>query len=157
MLRLAGKAPTRRRPVNSALGITVAPSVLPDPLPPVELPEYSQVLFRRRLEGVLVRRAAVSIGKWEPTPNTCHSNVDQWCRHMTEYAPIRGWLYFDFEDALPHVMFNAHSVVRAPDGQLLDITPSQASRRYPFLIATEPEEEYFRLIDGGAHRIKHQR
>ena len=45
-------------------------------------------------------------------------------------------------------MFLAHSVVRAPDGELYDITPLNTPRQYPFIIAKEPEAEYVSLVEG---------
>lgn len=74
---------------------------------------------------------------------------------MPGYSPVRGWLYFDFVDLLPFVLFNAHSVVRDPEGSLWDITPAQASQPYPFLMAEESNEEYAALIQSGVSRIRH--
>jgi len=42
--------------------------------------------------------------------------------------------------------FIPHSVVEDEDGVLFDITPSRASRRYPFLRDELTEEEYVLLI-----------
>ena len=99
--------------------------------------------------------AVVSLGAWTPAPNDCHANVGTWCKNMPEYIAVRGWLYFDFVDALSYVLFNAHSVIRDPDGRLLDITPTLASQRYPFLATEETEGEYAQLVDGGVSRIRH--
>jgi hypothetical protein len=54
---------------------------------------------------------------------------------------------------LPYVHFNAHSVVRNPDGELVDITPSQANQPYPFLVALESDTEYDALVQGDLVRL----
>ena len=46
------------------------------------------------------------------------------------------------------MQFLAHSAIQAPDGMLYDITPSNASQQYPFIIAEESEEDYARLVEG---------
>jgi hypothetical protein len=123
--------------------------------PIIELPEYSSRLYERRMTGVIVPPAVVSMGSWTPEANECHANASTWCKNMPDYSPVRGWLYFDFLDLWPFVLFNAHSVVRAPDGTLWDITPSQASQPYPFLTAEESESEYAKLIESGVSRVRH--
>ena len=123
----------------------------------VEIPAYSSRLYERRLSGVIVQSASVKLGTWVPAPNNCHANVSTWCENMPEYTAVRGWLYFDFLDHLPHVLFNAHSVVRDPDGKLWDITPSQSSQSYPFLVAEEQEAEYAKLIESGVSRLRHHK
>lgn len=120
-----------------------------------EIPEYSKRLYERRAEGIIVQPATVSLGDWKTSPNDCHANVSAWCSNVQGYEAVRGWLYFDLANALPYVLFNAHSVVRAPDGKLWDITPAQASQLYPFIVAEETEEEYARLIESGVVRLKH--
>ena len=126
-----------------------------DPFPIVEVPEYSERLYARRLEGVMVPLAVVSLGAWNPAPNDCHANVSTWCKNMPKYTAVRGWLYFDYVDALPYVLFNAHSVIRAPDGRLWDITPTLASQPYPFLSTEGTDGEYEQLVEGGVSRIRH--
>jgi hypothetical protein len=128
-----------------------------DPLPMVDLPEYSTRLYERLTEGTIVPPAAVSIGAWTPAPGDCHANVSTWCKNIAEYKAVRGWLYFDLANAMPFVLFNAHSVVRDPSGKLWDITPSQASQPYPFIPAEESEEEYAHLVESGVVRIRHSK
>ncbi|MEY8210911.1 MAG: hypothetical protein RPT00_01510, partial [Gammaproteobacteria bacterium] len=71
--------------------------------------------------------------------------VSDWCENNPAYTPVRGWLYFDLP-GLPQVKFVSHSVVRAPDNELYDITPSNASKDYPFVEGNLSEEEYADLI-----------
>jgi hypothetical protein len=56
-----------------------------------------------------------------------------WVKHNPECVAVRGFLFFDLARVMPFVWFNAHSVVRLPDGKLVDITPSKASTQYPFI------------------------
>lgn len=116
---------------------------------------YAGKLFARVKQAVMLKRAEVAIGEWKPSGNECHGNVTELCAHDPSYAPVRGWLYFDFGGHLDRVQFLAHSAVRAPDGELYDITPSRASQQYPFIAAEESEAEYAALVQGGVTRVWH--
>jgi hypothetical protein len=120
-----------------------------------ELPEYTSRLYQRLDSALIVPRAQVSIGNWKPTSNDCHANATTWCTHATGFEIVRGWLFFNMANALPYVLFNAHSVVRNSDGELLDITPSMAADSYPFIIAEENEDAYAKLIESGIVRLRH--
>src|SRR5258706_13269584 len=100
---------------------------------PEQITEYAASLFDRCQEGVILSRAEVAMGDWKPQAKLCHENVTAWCESNARYEPSRGWLYFDLGGLLDHVLFIAHSAVRAPDGRLYDITPTDASRQYPFI------------------------
>lgn len=112
-----------------------------------QITEYAASLFGRRHESANLAWADISIGDWKPMQNQCHENVTTWCTYNTGYEPIRGWLYFDFENKLDYVQFVAHSAVRAPDSMLYDITPAQASQQYPFISANLSETEYATLVE----------
>lgn len=105
-----------------------------------DLAAYAMKLYTRRNEGMFLKFADVSIGKWKPLPKLCHENVATWCDNDPSYQPVRGWLYM-----CDIGTFLAHSVVRIPNGELRDITPMNASQ-YPFIIAEESEAEYEDLI-----------
>jgi hypothetical protein len=53
---------------------------------------------------------------------------------------------FEVYSPLGFCRFIPHSVVEDEEGVLFDITPSRASRRYPFLKDELTEEEYVLLI-----------
>lgn len=110
---------------------------------PREIQEYVADLFRRRGEAILVARAVIEGGDWQPQPNECHCNVDTYCQYDNSYVPVRGWLFFDYGYLLNYVSFLQHSILRFPDGRLMDITPSHASQDYPFIIANESDEDFF--------------
>jgi len=115
-------------------------------MPEIDVNEYAKILYSRVDTAVMLKRAAIEGGDWEPQPNMCHHNVSTWCRHMSEYKAVRGWLYFDLP-GLNYVKFLAHSAVQTPDGELLDITPSDASRDYPFIKSGLSEEKYAELVE----------
>jgi hypothetical protein len=122
--------------------------------PTDELREYAAQLYARRGEGRIVEPARVEIGDWEPVPNECHHNATTIAANSDEYQAVRGWLYFNFADALPFVRFTAHSVVRNRAGQLWDITPYRIPRRYPFIVANLTDEAFQDMIlalQAGAH------
>lgn len=119
------------------------------------MPAYTAALRERRAEGVVVPHAQVSIGDWEPQSNLCHENVTTWCAANGEFQIVRGWLYLDLLGQLPYEVFLAHSVVRDRNGALWDITPMQACQQYPFIAATESEDEYAALVEQGVSRLAH--
>jgi hypothetical protein len=110
---------------------------------PKEIEEYVADLFRRRDEAVIVPRAVMHGGNWQPQPKCCHDNVDVYCYFEKDYKPVRGWLFFDYGYMLDRVAFLQHSILMFPDGHLLDITPSNASQNYPFLRVYESDEDFF--------------
>lgn len=66
-------------------------------------------------------------------PHECHGNVDRWAAAHPESEVVRGWLVYAYTlSAFPMVRFQAHSVLEEK-GQLVDITPSDAGRRPPFI------------------------
>ena len=127
---------------------------------PEQTPEqndYAAKLYARVGEAAVLRRMEVEVGGWQPLANECHSNATQFHLRDASYTPVRGWLYFDFGGCLAHVQFLAHSVVRAPNGELWDITPAQPAQAYPFILAMESEEDYAALIGAGLVRLWHSK
>lgn len=111
-----------------------------------EINRYAQSLFDRINEAVMLKRAEIKGGDWEPHANNCHHNVSIWCEHNGEFEPVSGWFYFDLP-GLNYVKFVAHSAVRTPEKELFDITPSNASQDYPFISGRLGEEEYASLVE----------
>jgi hypothetical protein len=117
-----------------------------------DLTAYAIKLYARRSEGMLLKSASAKFQGWQPQLNMCHNNVATWCDYDPSYRPVRGWLYIELAG-----IFLAHSVVRIPNGELRDITPSNASQKYPFIIAEESETEYEELImRRGISQVVHQ-
>lgn len=109
------------------------------------LNDYVGKLKKMASSATIIPRAVIDGGNWQPYPNKCHENVDIWCGHNSNYHPVRGWLYFDLP-GIAYVKFVAHSVVRKPDGSLVDITPSGASSDYPFVTANLTDDEYDEIL-----------
>lgn len=109
---------------------------------PDHINDYLSALYARRHEAQYLPKVIMEGGNWQPQPKYCHENVDIICDHMHGYEAVRGWLLFDYE-YLAHVDFIQHSVVRFPDGQVVDITPSTAGSDYPFIMAKEPDCCFF--------------
>jgi len=110
----------------------------------IELNLYAESLFLRLDKAVLLKRAVISGGDWEPQEKMCHHNVSFWCDSDEKYKPVRGWLYFDLPD-LEYVKFVAHSAVLTPENEIFDITPSSASQDYPFLPSGLSDEEFEKI------------
>lgn len=110
------------------------------------LSEYTKWLVEQIPSAMILPKARIEGGNWQPAPNQCHDNVDIWCAHKPSYRPVRGWLYFDLP-GLRIVKFVAHSAVRKPDGSLADITPSHAFTDYPFIEAGLSDSEYQQVLE----------
>lgn len=117
---------------------------------PIDVNEYAHLLYTRVEAAVMLQPAVIEGGDWQPQPNQCHENVTIWCLHNITHEPVRGWLYFSLPGTL-HVRFVAHSAVRTPEGQLFDITPSNAGQDYPFITGELTEDEYAELVETGGH------
>jgi hypothetical protein len=112
----------------------------------IDIKEYAKRLFTKAGEAMPLKRAVIEGGDWKPQPNMCHHNVSIWCQNNPDYKSVRGWLYFDLA-GLNFVKFVAHSAVKSSDGELYDITPSNASKDYPFVDSELTEEEYADLVE----------
>jgi len=105
---------------------------------------HAGALYGLRDEATPVPCVDVADEAWRPGVNRCHENVMEWCDLHPDHEIVRGWLYFSLP-GLAYCRFVSHSVVRRPDGTLIDITPTgplvQADP-YPFLPAGVSEDEY---------------
>jgi hypothetical protein len=112
----------------------------------VDASEHGSSLMRRVAEAAPVTKLQVKVGEWAPQEKMCHHNVSHFCELKPEYKPVRGWLYFELP-GLSISKFVSHSVVRAPDGAMYDITPWNASEHYPFIASNLSEDEYAQLVE----------
>lgn len=104
-------------------------------------------LYERRHEAAPVPRVAVADEGWQPQINRCHENSVEWCAAHADHQVVRGWLYFSLP-GMAYCRFVSHSVVRRPDGTLIDITPTGPLRQaapYPFIPAGVSEDKYTAL------------
>jgi hypothetical protein len=104
-------------------------------------------LFQRRAEGILVPFEPVQVADWRPAQHCCHDNVRRWVEVRPDLKIVRGWLFFEImlPDMCPQ--FVAHSVAEKQDGTLVDVTPSGASRPYPFIRHMGATVDFDRLVD----------
>ena len=84
--------------------------------------DYAASICSRLDQAVRVPFQTVAIADWSPKVAECHENVDRWVREHPGYQAVRGWVTYR---PLPGggVQLTAHSVLRGPNGALLDITP----------------------------------
>ncbi|MFS2175346.1 hypothetical protein ACCC98_05240 [Rhizobium pisi] len=88
----------------------------------MERDDYERDICGRSGSTVDVRyEPDASIGEWRQKVAECHANVDYWVQHSVGYAAVRGWLACTGCGDLHG--YTAHSVLRDPDGELVDITP----------------------------------
>lgn len=115
-----------------------------------DIKEYAKELYIKSSRAQMLKRAIIEGGDWQPKLNMCHHNVTEWCKHKPDFKPVRGWLYFDLP-GLKYVKFVAHSAVRTPEGELYDITPSNASQDYPFIESDLSEEEFAEVVEANGY------
>jgi hypothetical protein len=119
-----------------------------EPVPPS--PEVRQILlalYARRHEGVRLRRATASIGEWKPQEHYCFQNVEAWARFNPHHKRVDGFVIFDYTVwGLGFVRFTPHCVIENEEGELVDITPHQASDDYPFIRHTGTQEQFQALL-----------
>jgi hypothetical protein len=114
-----------------------------------ELQRLARRLYRRRDEGVIVPFVRVDLDGWRPQEQDCHANVDYWVLSRLaeeECQAVRGWLYFE-RSLRGCPSFLSHSVVETAERKLIDITPSRAAKRYPFIRHKGRPGEYERLLE----------
>jgi hypothetical protein len=116
-----------------------------------ELLLLSQSLYRRKSAAQVVDYRHVDDSYLE---NFCHKNAADYAAKNPGWKVVHGWLIFDFEadthGLLTLVQFNPHSILENQDGERLDVTPSRASRRYPFLDHVGTPLDFARIVDGNS-------
>jgi hypothetical protein len=110
------------------------------------LQDYIDELVSRIPTAKIVRVEEVTIGEWAPKENLCHDNVKMLCKNNSSYKHIYGWLYSNNSE-FGFINFMFHSVAQNEQGELIDITPSSARRKYPFLSCNIPNYAYEELMD----------
>ncbi len=82
---------------------------------------------------------------WMPVPNRCHDNATAWVKRFPTWTVVRGWLLIA-EDEVMGTTFDAHSVVRDPDGRSWDVTQNDEHR---FLVHPGDDVEFMRRVRAG--------
>jgi hypothetical protein len=114
-----------------------------------ELLILARRLYARRHTGVIVPYKMVDASHPE---FDCHQNAGLWARDNPGCKIVHGWMVFDHEKVslglIPLVNFNPHSIIQTEDGGRYDVTPSQASQRYPFLDHEGDADDFVRIVQG---------
>lgn len=95
--------------------------------------ELANSLHSRRSEALHVPHKPYSAAQ----PNFCHENAEAYVQEHPGCTLVRGWLIEDFAG---WNYFIAHTVVRHPDGKLIDPTPMRG--QYPFILHNGSEEDF---------------
>jgi hypothetical protein len=105
------------------------------------LASYFDDVAGRQIEAVEVSRKEVLYADGTaPERSNCHANVDRWVLENPGCEAVRGWaISARMGNA---IMLDAHSVVRAPDGALVDITLNADDQRAPIVLHKGPEAEF---------------
>ena len=115
--------------------------------PSDEVRQFLLTLWQRRGEGVLLKRASVSIGTWKSQEHYCFDNVDTWVNHRPEHKRVDGFMMFNYLGwGLGFVRFTPHCVIEVEDHSLVDITPHRASTDYPFIRHTGTMDKFIEIL-----------
>lgn len=111
-----------------------------------ELQALAARLFSKLEDAMIPKRTMVHIGDWRPRPNKCHENVSFAVSRDPRYKAVRGWIAADYRD-IGVMKFFAHSVLEAPDGHLIDITPNPARWQYGFIRHDGTDEDFVDVVE----------
>lgn len=100
----------------------------------------------KALPGVRLQNLGDQSPDWTPIPGRCHANARRWVDVYPDFQIVHGWLYAERETFPNRERFHAHSVVRRPDGELIDITLRACDPTYQFLPHPGGEEAFVRDI-----------
>lgn len=100
---------------------------------PADLESLAAELFFRMKEASFVPITEVSLLGWYPAEQDSENNVATWIQRNPGHEQVRGFLCFNFTALLGFYRFCPHSMVRIANGTLIDITPTRARKRYPFI------------------------
>lgn len=115
------------------------------------LDDFAAELYERRRHAVPVPFQSLDVSDWKPEPNDCHANVNRLCDLALGYQAVRGWLIYDLT-TLRRCRFIAHSVVRGPSGNLIDVTPGRLAGEQRFLVHAD-QDEFYMVVTG--HDLTH--
>jgi hypothetical protein len=83
------------------------------------------------LAAVYAKSAHASIVRRNPAPDAqpskCHDNARRYCETHAGFSVATGWIVMPMHGS-PIVWLLPHSIVRCPDGNLLDVTPQNDER-----------------------------
>lgn len=106
--------------------------------------EYERDICARSVAASSVPfKPDIVIDGWKPKSGQCHQNVDYWVTCHPGHTAVRGWIFW-YSGGGDLSVYTAHSVVRAADGELFDITPLDNGdrRRGPFIMHRANDEAF---------------
>ncbi|WP_153101330.1 hypothetical protein [Paraburkholderia hayleyella] len=110
--------------------------------------ELTGELFRRSGDAVAVKRIGDQFGfeGYNARKGHCHKNVEQWVKEHPLDQPVHGWLVNQSQlEEHGFVAFYAHSLIRAADNGLVDVTLGASDFDYRFLPDERPDNEFMEL------------
>src|SRR5258706_3222356 len=99
-------------------------------------------VIRRCLAGEGVELQQKTLTRYDPTLHRCHDNVREFVAKFPAYTHVCGFFVANRQPIADTTLVIAHSAVRAPDGSLNDITPSELDVRHPFVPHTGTPEQF---------------
>jgi hypothetical protein len=107
--------------------------------------DYIQGLISKISSAKIIEHKNICIGAWYPKEHRCHDNVARLCELDSSYKNVYGFLYSDTPE-FGEISFIFHSVVKDLNGNLIDITPTSAIFKYPFIESGIQDEAYEELM-----------
>jgi hypothetical protein len=107
--------------------------------------------------AVCVRQVGDKLDNWIPEPGRCHDNVARWIK-IKPGKPVGGWLYVPYLAPEGTACFLSHSIVKAENGELIDITllSTEWPQLHRFLRHEGPYEAFQKLVrNNGVPRLDH--
>ena len=97
--------------------------------------KYGGVLFSKLDTAKVLDFHDVFIFGEKAKKKECHKNAQCFCTENDSFHVTHGWLVIDSRPTFNSIKFIAHSVVKSPEGKLLDVTPIETLDPRPFLPA----------------------
>lgn len=107
---------------------------------------YFDKLLRRIGLTQQVPFVRVAIEDWTPREADSHQNVERLVAANRELKRVRGWSITAVTEAEARYRFEAYSVVRKPDGQLVDITPRANGASLEFIEHPGSPDEFDSMV-----------
>ncbi len=92
---------------------------------------------------------------WTPERSGCHENARRWVEANPAFVIVHGWLNAKGETFENRLRFVSHSVVRSPDGELMDITLGTGDPRYAFILHPLDDAHFREWIIGRVATVDH--
>nr|WP_314121567.1 hypothetical protein [uncultured Brevundimonas sp.] len=92
---------------------------------------------------------------WSPDRGRCHENAARWVEADPTFQVVHGCLNATGETFENRVRFHSHSVVRAPTGELVDVTLNRDDPSYAFIPHPFDDTHFREQVIGKIPTIDH--